>query len=119
VGALMPTGDLETDLFGWSQFFRSYLVAYLGVLGIALGSLAILMVHHLTGGAWGTALRGVLEAATRTLPLLALLFVPLLFGLRDLYRWANWDAAEVSHSDILVRKMQYLNVPAFHMRAIV
>src|SRR5262245_25124400 len=71
LGAVIPAGESEGGLFGRAQFFRSYLVAYLGVLGIGLGSLAILMVHHLTGGAWGLALRRVLEAATRTLPLLA------------------------------------------------
>src|SRR5207302_10027131 len=103
--------------YGRVQFFRSYLVAFIGVVSIPLGSLAILMVHHLTGGAWGAALRPIAEAATRTLLLLAILFMPLLLGLRDLYPWVKWDAEEVSHSDILARKAQYLNVPAFRARA--
>src|SRR5215471_12358391 len=71
------------------QFFRSYLQAYLFWLGIALGCLAITMLHHLSGGAWGLVIRRLLESAAMTLPLMALLFVPLLFGLRDLYPWAR------------------------------
>jgi hypothetical protein len=74
------------------QFFRSYLWAFTYWLGIPLGCLVVLMIQHLTGGAWGFALRRLLEAATRTLPLLAVLFVPLAFGLQDLYIWANPEA---------------------------
>src|ERR1700733_10864500 len=62
-----------------AQFFRSYLVAYLFWAGIALGCLAILMIQYLTGGAWGIISRRPLESAIGTLPLLALLFVPVLF----------------------------------------
>jgi hypothetical protein len=58
-------------------FLRSYLVAYCYWLGITLGSLAIVMIQHLTGGGWGLLIRRILEAATRTLPVLTLLFVPL------------------------------------------
>src|SRR4051812_19353724 len=89
--ALCAGGALIEPPYGRVQFFRSYLVAFIGVVSIPLGSLAILMVHHLTGGAWGTTLRHVAEAATRTLLLLAILFVPLLLGLHDLYPWAKWD----------------------------
>jgi hypothetical protein len=97
------------------QFFRSYLVAYLFWFGIALGSLAILMIYHITGGAWGAVIRRVLESATRTMPLLALLFIPLLFGLPDLYEWARPE--EVAHDPILQHKSAYLNVPFFLARA--
>src|SRR5262249_60054667 len=57
-------------------FFRAYLAAYLFVLGIAHGCFAVLMIYHLTGGAWGFLIRRVLEAGTRTMPLLAGLFLP-------------------------------------------
>src|SRR5712672_684461 len=69
-------------------FFRAYLVAYLYWLGIAHGCLVVLLVYHLTGGAWGYALRRILEAAACTMPLLTVLFVPLGFGLYELYDWA-------------------------------
>ncbi len=67
------------------QIFQSYLVGYLFWSGIALGSLAVLMLQYLTGGEWGVVIRRPLEAATRTLPLLVLLFIPLAFGMQRLY----------------------------------
>ncbi len=82
-----------------AQFYRSYLVAFVFVLGIALGSLAISMLHHMSGGAWGLVIRRILEASARTLPLVALFAVPLLFGLRHLYPWA--DPARVARDEIL------------------
>src|SRR5438132_534018 len=63
-----------------AAFFRSYLVAYLFWFGIALGSMALVMIYHLTGGAWGATIRRVAESAYGTLPLLALLFIPFLLG---------------------------------------
>ena len=98
-----------------TQFFRSYLLAYLFWLGIPLGSLAVLMLHHLVGGAWGAVIRRVLESATRTLPVLVFLFVPLLFGLHELYIWARPEV--VMADEILQRKSVYLNVPFFIVRS--
>jgi hypothetical protein len=92
-----------------SQFFQSYLVAYLFWIGIALGCLAIVMLHHLTGGAWGLVIRRLLESAAMTLPLMALLFVPLLFGLHDLYSWAR--PQEVVSGAMVPHKTPYLTVP--------
>ena len=63
-----------------AQFFHSYLFAFTFWAGIAIGSLALLMLQHLTGGGWGLVIRRVLEASTRTLPLMALLFVPIIAG---------------------------------------
>src|SRR3954463_8386985 len=71
------------------QAFRSYLFAYVFWFGIALGSFAILMLQHLTGGRWGLAIRRLLESATRLLPLMAVLFIPLIFGLNVLYIWTD------------------------------
>lgn len=100
-----------------AQFFRSYLVAYLFWIGIALGSIAIVMLHHLTGGAWGFVIRRLLESGTRTLPVMAGLFVPLLFGLPDLYIWARPE--EVAGNEILQHKSLYLNIPFFVIRTII
>src|SRR5262245_18006745 len=86
VGAL---GCVAGGFLHPAVFFRAYLSAYLFWLGIPLGSLAILMLYHLTGGAWGFLIRRPLEAATRTLPLLALLFVPIACALPQLYVWAR------------------------------
>lgn len=99
------------------QFFRSYLVAYLFWLGLGLGSLAILMIHFVAGGRWGFSVRRLLEAAAGTLPLLALLFVPIVFGLKFLYIWTH--ANVVAADENLRHKALYLNVPFFLVRAAV
>ena len=97
------------------HFFRAYLIAYLFWLGIALGSLALMMVHHQSGGAWGIVIRRIFEAATRTLPLLTLLFAPLLLGMHELFPWTHAD--HVAHDAVLQHKSLYLNTPFFLARA--
>src|SRR5579863_9625388 len=67
------------------DFYHSYLIAFLLVLGLSLGSLGLLMLQHLTGGHWGIVIRRPLEAATRTLMLVFFFFLPLLFGMKYLY----------------------------------
>jgi len=71
------------------EFYRAYLLGFMCWLGVALGSMAILMIRHLTGGGWGVVIRRILGAAMRTLPLLALLFIPILLGMHRLYIWAQ------------------------------
>jgi hypothetical protein len=70
------------------EFYRGYLLGFLCWLGVALGSMAIIMIRHLTGGGWGVVIRRIQGAAMRTLPLLAALFIPILFGVHRLYPWA-------------------------------
>jgi hypothetical protein len=109
--ALSVVGYLSSH----EQFFKSYLLAYVFWIGVALGSLALSMVHHLSGGAWGVVIRRVLEAASRTLPFMAILFLPIAFGIHELYLWAN--PAEVAKDAILQHKAPYLNVTFFFARA--
>ena len=71
------------------EFFRAYLLAFMAWLGITLGSMAILMLRHLTKGAWGMVIRRILGAAMRCVPLMIALFIPLLFGIHRLYIWAR------------------------------
>lgn len=81
------------SIIGWvleyDQFYRSYLVGFLYCLELTVGSLALLMLYHLTGGAWGTTIRRVLEAAMQNIWLLMLLFVPIIVGVPRLYPWAH------------------------------
>ncbi len=102
--------------FSPAQFFRSYLASYLFYQGIGLGCLAILMIYYLTGGAWGFLIRRLLEAGTRTLPLLAVLLIPVGCGLAHLFPWARPD--EVASDPNLRWKQVYLNVPFWWGRAI-
>ncbi len=99
-----------------TPLLRSYLVAYVFWTGLALGCLAVLMIHHVTGGAWGMAIRRVLESGARTLPLMALLFVPIALGVDRLYEWAQPE--HVAHDAVLQHKALYLNVPFFLGRAV-
>jgi hypothetical protein len=98
------------------QFFRSYLIAYLFFIGIALGALGIVSLNHVTGGRWGVVVRRVCESAMLTLPLLLVLFVPLLLGLTHLYEWARPEA--VAHDAVLQHKHVYLNTPFFIVRLV-
>src|SRR6267154_2058357 len=76
-------------IIGWitspEAFFRSYLVGFLAVLGLSLGSLGLLMLQHLTGGHWGILIRRPLESASRVMWLVAGFFIPLIFGMKYLY----------------------------------
>jgi hypothetical protein len=101
--------------FSRQQFFQSYLFAYIFWLGIALGCLSIVMLHNLSGGAWGVIIRRPLESGMKTLPLMALLYIPLLFGLSGLYQWARPEA--LAGDALLRHKAPYLNVPFFVARA--
>ena len=73
------------------QFFQSWLIGFLFCLGMTLGCLGLLMLQHLSGGQWGMVGRRVFEAAARTLPLLALFFIPVVFALPTLFMWALPD----------------------------
>src|SRR5258706_10167399 len=116
VGAIGFLLCLVGAFFDRQQFFQAYLVAYMFWLGVPLGCLGILMIHHLVGGTWGFVIQRALESAVRTFPVLALLFVPLLFGLPDLFLWARPDV--VARDPVLQQKAAYLNVPAFIVRAV-
>jgi hypothetical protein len=97
-------------------FFRAYLTAYIFWIGIPIGCLALLMLHHLVGGRWGFMIQRVLEAATQTLPLMGLFSIPLFFGLSDLYPWARQEI--VAADPLLQQKAAYLNIPFFIARAV-
>jgi hypothetical protein len=107
-------------LLGWGaprQALLSYLFAFLFFTGLSVGSLALAMVHVLTGGAWGFHLRPYLLAAARALPLQALMALPLLIGVRVLYPWASPEL--LAHDAVLRAQSWYLNPYFFIGRTIV
>lgn len=83
VGMLVAAGLLFVN--GSQSFFQSYLTAFILPAGMALGSLALLMIQNVSGGYWGYVIRRPAEAAARTIPFVALMFAPLLLGLTDVY----------------------------------
>jgi len=104
------------------EFFRAYLLGYMAWLGVTLGSMAILMIRHLTGGGWGMVIRRILGAAMRCLPLMALLFVPIFFGLPKLYVWARpLDTIADKHLREHLQDLTktYLTVNGFVIRAVI
>src|ERR1017187_1708522 len=93
------------------QLFRSYLFAFVFWVGLPLGCTAILMIHNMIGGTWGFPLRRPLESGTKTMTLMAVLVLPILFRLPLLYSWA--DPSQVAADPLLQYKHAYLNVPFF------
>ncbi len=98
------------------NFYSAYLTVFMFWLGLSLGCMAILMLYHLVGGSWGTVIRRILEAGMMTLPLMAVLFIPILLNLPKLYPWARPDElakdpklADIAHS--------YLNFNGIMTRA--
>jgi hypothetical protein len=74
------------------------------------------MIHHLVIARWGLVIQRPLEAATRTFPLLVVLFVPVLLGMHELYSWTH---AEAAHDHVLMKKAAWLNETAFYIRAVI
>lgn len=113
-GAAGIAVSLAGAVWAPAAFAYSWLVAFLFWTGLALGCLAVLMMHYLTGGAWGVVIRRPLEAGAATLPLLAVLFVPIALAMHSLYAWST-PAGLLD--EIVQRKRAYLNAPFFFVRA--
>lgn len=117
VGAIGLIATIAGAFGSSTQFFQSYLVAFVYWTGVALGCLGLLMVQHLSGGAWGLMIRRILEASAKTIPLMFVLFLPIAFaGLPALYEWARPDV--VAGDAMLQRKAPYLNATGFIARGI-
>ena len=101
------------------RFFQSYLIAFMFVLGLSLGSLGLLMLQHLTGGHWGIMTRRPLESATRVLPLVAVFFLPIaIFGMKHLYK--EWlDAPPTGEGSLSNLQKSYLTTNGFLIRAVI
>ena len=106
-------------------FFPSYLMSFLLILGLTVGSLGLLMLQHLTSGHWGIIIRRPLESATRALPLMVITFLPIaIFGMKYLYMghgegkgWLNAPATgEGALSDF---QKTYLTASGFYTRAVI
>ena len=115
IGAVVAVLGVFTQ--GLDRFYEAYLVAYTFWMGVILGSMALLMVQHLSGGVWGVVLRRPFEAAVRTLPFMTILFLPIVFGMHSLYEWSH---AGITDTDpIIAAKAAYLNTPFFLARQVI
>ena len=117
IGLLGLAGCIAAWIAAPGDFFMAYLFSHQFFLGLSLGALGLLMTHHLTSGYWGYSVRRFLESAVGTLPLLALLFVPIFFGLSYLYPWKN--PSIIGQDEILRSRLSYLNTPGYVIRSAV
>lgn len=105
------------------EFFRAYLLGFMAWLGVTLGSMAVLMIRHLTGGGWGMVIRRIMGAAMRCIPLMTLFFIPIpLLGLKYLYVWARpLDTVADAHLREHLQQITqtYLSVHGFILRAVI
>ena len=101
-----------------ADFLHSYLLAFIFVLGLSLGSLGLLMLQHLTGGHWGIMIRRPLESATRALPLVLVLFIPIFLGMKYLYT-AWLDAPASGEGALSEFQRTYLTANGFKTRAVI
>ncbi|MDE3196484.1 MAG: hypothetical protein KGN84_09080, partial [Acidobacteriota bacterium] len=108
-GIFLPGGGLE-------QFLRAYLIGFWFWFGASAGCLVILMTQYLTGGAWGVVIRRPLEAGAKTLYVMVLFFLPLLFFHDKIY-W--WTTPEGLADKVIHAKRLYLNVPFLWIRWVV
>ena len=98
-----------------ARFFPAYLTAYAYFLSLSLGALVFVLIQWVTKAGWSVTVRRLAENAMGVMPLLVVLFVPLLFGLHELFHWTHADA--VAHDPMLTQKAPYLNVTFFLVRA--
>jgi hypothetical protein len=118
IGLVGAVATIAGGFVARDSFFTAYLIGFMFWLGLSLGCMAILMLYHLVGGAWGTVIRRILEAGMMTLPMMALLFIPIALNLPKLYQWVrpeelakNPKLADIANS--------YLNPLGIDIRAII
>jgi hypothetical protein len=116
IGLLALGGTAVGAFTNRNQFFFSYLFGLLFWLGLSLGCLIVTMIHELTGGRWGYPTRRFLEAGFKVLPLILVLFIPIFFGLRELYPWARLD--DLATEKVLLERHVYENNWAYTLRTV-
>lgn len=116
VGCVFAVPSILGWIFDYEQFYRSYLLGYMFCFELTVGSLALLMLYHLTGGAWGTVIRRVMEAAMQNIWLMLFLFAPIIIGVRQLYPWSRpEELASSEHLRFIAH--QYLRLGLWIPRA--
>jgi len=111
---------LAASAMGWisepERFYRAFLTAFAFWTSVALGGLFFTMMHHLTGARWSVVVRRIFENLMLQLPWLFLAFIPVYFGIHDLYHWSHEEVVAADH--VLQGKAAFLNVGFFTTRTI-
>ena len=100
-----------------ARFYQSYLVGFLFTVFIPLAAMFFIMVGYLTGAAWSVPMRRIAENIMMTIPVGLLLFIPIIFGIHNLYEWSHEEV--VAKDTILRAKAAYLNAEGFMWRGII
>ncbi len=119
IAAVVGFAALIISIFTVSptQFFHSYFLGFMVFVGLCAGSIGLLMLQYLTGGMWGVLTRRIFEAGSRIFPIAAILFIPIFFGMKDLYSWT--DINYIKSSEDLVLKAGWLSTPFWIIRTII
>jgi len=119
IGVICLALSIALGFRNGAQFFQSYLYSFIYWLAFPSGCLALLMLHHLTGGKWGYPMRRLWEAGSRTYPLMALLFIPILIpvwkSMSAVFPWTDFNPDD----KVLLAKHFYLNSNFFTLRAVI
>ena len=94
---------------------RAWLLGFMFACGLGVGGLGILHLQYLTGGAWGVVIRRIVEACSRTIPYLAILFIPIAVGVYNLYEWSHINKTD----PIVMHRGWYLTWGGFVVRAFI
>ena len=92
VGGIALIAWAAGTYFNVEQGLRSWLLGFIFWGGITFGGIGVTMLQYLTGGAWGVVIRRIVEAASRVLPLVFILWLPLAIGVSSLYEWTHLPA---------------------------
>ncbi|HAY36308.1 MAG: hypothetical protein P8H65_06430 [Rhodothermales bacterium] len=114
---------LVVTAIGWAtnseQFYYSYLIGWAFCLSITIGAYFFVVIQHLTKARWSVVIRRIPEALIWSFPLLAVLSIPILLGMHDLYHWTHhdlFDPASANYDPVIAGKEAYLNTPFFLAR---
>lgn len=116
-GGLGVLALLAGFALGWGEgarFLSAYLVAWFSWVTVAVGGLFFVLLHHITRAGWSVVVRRISEHVAATLPLFALLFLPIAVGAARLYPWMAPAAAE---DELVAGKLGYLNPGFFYVRS--
>ena len=117
VGLIFAVISAVGAFTNYETFIHGYLMGYMFCLSLCLGGLALVMLGHLTGGNWFMMGRRIMEAQQRTLPLLAVMFIPIALSMKQLYVWAH--AEMIAGDKVMDVKKHWLNPEWFYIRAVI
>lgn len=113
IGSIVTIGGMIFPEYR-EDALRAWLLGFIFWGGIGLGGIGVLLLQYLTGGAWGIAIRRIAEAASRTLPIIFVLFLPIAIGASSIYEWTHLVGTD---DRIIAARQPYLSLNWWYIRA--